>query len=243
MNNTSPQPGSTADGMGQPRRVHIITDRFSMTNTYLIDDGDRLIVVDPESTLNVRQLCFYLKHILRRELSDIDLIVLTHLNHGHMVGVETLRYLCKAPIAAFAIINSTQIKKPNKLPAYNPWSHSILPGVLKFWRPIYERQAHYIDTWLDDVQGLPGHPDWRVIASPGHTPESICLYNPFTYELLCGKIIISAQGIATLAAGTNRRQQETTLKLLRSLRVHYLYPGHGRAIPGIRPFRNLHIEQ
>ena len=61
------------------------------------------------------------------------------------------------------------------------------PGILHhldLFSPNYERQVQLVDLWLEDVVGLPNHPDWRVIASPGHTPESLCLYNPFSYELL-----------------------------------------------------------
>nr|MBA2678673.1 MBL fold metallo-hydrolase [Ktedonobacteraceae bacterium] len=105
------------------------------------------------------------------------------------------------------------------------------------------QQTKLIDLWLDDVEGLPGHPDWRVIASPGHTPESLCLYNPFSQELLCGDTVITVQwGAPLLRGGTDRRQLEETLRLLRKLRIHYLYPGHGRPILGRRPLHNLNVE-
>jgi hydroxyacylglutathione hydrolase len=100
-----------------------------------------------------------------------------------------------------------------------------------------------VDTWLDDVAGLPQHLDWRVIASPGHTPESLCLYNPFTYELLCGDTVITVEGGAPLVRGaTDRRRLEDTLRVLRSLEVYYLYPGHGRPILGRRPLSNASVE-
>ncbi len=91
-----------------------------------------------------------------------------------------------------------------------------------------------VNLWLEDVAGLPHHNDWRVIASPGHTPESLCLYNAFTKELLCGDTLITLErGNPILRGGTsgsNRRQLEETLRLLRNLDVLYLYPGHGRPI-------------
>ena len=65
-------------GPSQLRRVHIITDRFSMVNTYLIAE-ERLVVVDPCSELIIDQLHGYLQQVLRRAITDIDLIVLTHL--------------------------------------------------------------------------------------------------------------------------------------------------------------------
>src|SRR5260370_39184603 len=114
----------------------------------------------------------------------------------------------------------------------------LLPETLRhldLFSPPYARQMEMVDIWLEDVASLPDHPDWRVIASPGHTPESLCLYNPFTWELLCGDTITIQEGTPLVRRGTNHRQLEETLRLLRSLRVHYLYPTHGRSILGLRP--------
>jgi glyoxylase-like metal-dependent hydrolase (beta-lactamase superfamily II) len=122
----------------------------------------------------------------------------------------------------------------------------MLPGVLHhfdLFPPSYAHQIKLVDLWLEDGSGLPFHPDWLVIASPGHTPESLCLYNPFTYELLCGDTLITVEGGAPLLrSGTNRRQLSETLRMLRSLEVHYLYPGHGRPILSKHPLNNVDVE-
>jgi glyoxylase-like metal-dependent hydrolase (beta-lactamase superfamily II) len=124
------------------------------------------------------------------------------------------------------------------------FSQVRLPGVLHhldYFPPYYERQAQLVDTWIEDVHGLPGHADWRVIASPGHTPESLCLYNPFSYELISGDTLITLDGGTVLVrGGTNRRQFQQTLQTLQSLKVYYLYPGHGRPILGLRAL--AHVE-
>ena len=99
-----------------------------------------------------------------------------------------------------------------------------------------------VDFWLEDVAGLPYHADWRVIASPGHTPESLCLYNPFTRELLCGDTLVTMEGGSPLIGGTtNRRQLNETLHTLRSLEIRYLYPGHGRPILSPHPFQDMTV--
>jgi hydroxyacylglutathione hydrolase len=243
----------------RPRHVHDITDRFSMANTYLIDDG-RLIVVDPSSIVNVRLTLGYLQRFLHRSPTDIDLIVLTHLHPDHTAGVETLRQACHAPVAASIItrylaqkwrgeelqLEEQKAAKINSLFGQTVIQRSIpsLLHHLDLFSPSYMRQMQMVDLWLDDVVGLPNHPDWRVIASPGHTPESLCLYNPFSYELLCGDTIITLEGGSTLVRhGSNRRQLEETLHTLRNLTVHYLYPGHGRPILARRAISNVRMEQ
>ncbi len=230
----------------QLRRVHTITDRFSMANTYLIVE-ERFVVVDPGSELNVNQLQGYLQRFLRRPITDIDLIVLTHLHFGYTTGVEILRHLCNAPVAASSVVRRlAAVQRDREVCA--PLSHiveRVFPGTSRHFDLFpanYERQVKLIDLWLDDVEGLPNHPDWRVIASPGHTPESLCLYNPFTWELLCGDTIAIQEGTPLVRRGINHHQIEEMLRVLRSLQVHYLYPTHGRCILGLSPLSNVAVE-
>jgi len=247
----------------RPRHVHTITDRFSMANTYVIDDG-QLVVVDPGSELNVQQVLTYLHDFLRRDPTDIDLVVLTHLHPDHTAGVRMLRQASHAPVAASVVAKwlaqpAQTEENEGQHDGHNPagtvgsgvsvfvghmFSQVRLPGVLHhldYFPPYYQHQAQLVDVWIEDVHGLPGHPDWRVIASPGHTPESLCLYNPFSYELICGDTLITLDGGTILVrGGTNRRQLQQTLQTLQSLKVYYLYPGHGRPILGLRAL--AHIE-
>ncbi len=210
-------------GPAQLRQVHTITDRFSMANTYLIAD-ERFVVVDPGSELNVRQLQGYLQRFLRRAITDIDLIVLTHLHFGYTTGIEILRHLCKAPVAASSVVQKLAAVQGDQQVC--PKLGHMVERVSRHFDlfPLdYEHQVKLIDLWLDDVEGLPNHPDWRVIASAGYTPESLCLYNPFTWELVCGDTIMIQEGTPLVRRGTDRSQLEETLRVLRSLRVHYLY--------------------
>lgn len=230
------------------RQVHTVTDRFSLNNTYLIND-EKLVVVDPCSDLNVQLLERYLRQTLHREPREIDLIVLTHLHPDHTAGVESLRRLCHAPVAASAAARMMVLAEAGE--HWPPsgivhFARSAMPGSLaafNFFTASYQQQCKQVDLWLEDTAALPGHPQWRVLASPGHTPESLCLYNPFTLELLCGDTIVTAEWRAPLLrGGVNRRQLQETLHVLRTLRVHYLYPGHGRAILGEHPLEKVDVE-
>ena len=229
----------------QARQVHTITDRFSRANTYLVND-EQCIVIDPGSVLNTQLTLHYLQRFLHRAPSDIDLIVLTHLHPDHTAGVEALRKACKAPVAASIVAQQLVqswidgdrqeiLSKPGMSHFFGHMlSQRPLPGALHHLDlvpPRYEQQVQMVDIWLEDVAGLPNHLNWRVIASPGHTPESLCLYNPFSYELVCGDTVVTLEGGAALVHGNaNQRTLEMTLQTLLSLNVLYLYPGHGRPI-------------
>jgi hydroxyacylglutathione hydrolase len=220
------------------RQVHTITDRYSIANTYIIND-ERMVIVDPSSELNVRLALQYLQQILRRTPAEIDLIVLTHLLPDQTAGIKFLRRTGSIPVAASAQEARRATARVSSPPLPAPragCSHH---------RPYYDADAEQIkmvDVWLEDVAALHQHPDWRVIASPGHAPASLCLYNPFTYELLCGDTVITREGGTPLLHGVTNRQAEETLSTLRSLEVHYLYSGHGRALLGQHPLANLAVE-
>ena len=233
----------------QPRRVHTITDRFAMVNTYLIHE-ERIVIVDPGSALNVRLLVEYLQYFLHRSPSDIDLIVLTHLHTDHTSAIEALRQVCNAPVAASAAVRQlaqAQQQPGSKImPGASYLTTHIWPGVFNhfdLFPPEYSRQMQMVEIWLEDVAGLPDHLDWRIIASPGHRPESLCLYNPFTCELLCGDAVVRLEeGVQLVGERANRRQLEETLQTLRNLEVYYLYPSHGRAILSKHAITNLRVE-
>jgi hydroxyacylglutathione hydrolase len=209
----------------QARQVHTITDRFSMANTYLVNE-ERCVVIDPVSVLNVQLTLKYLKGFLHRTPVDIDLIVLTHLHPDHTAGTETLRQSCNAPVAASIVaqqlVQSWKDGEHLESRGISGATHFMgqfmsqrpLTGALHhldLFAPHYERQVQMVDIWLEDVAGLPHHQNWRVIVSPGHTPESLCLL-------------------------------ETTLQTLRNLKVFYLYPGHGRPILSGQAMANIQVE-
>jgi glyoxylase-like metal-dependent hydrolase (beta-lactamase superfamily II) len=218
-----------------------------MTNTYLVNE-ERLFVIDPGSESNVRLLCRYVQHILRRPIHDIDLIVLTHWNLDQGTAAEALQNVCHAPIAASAGVQQLLAEQRERKSA-SSLSHTTKkllpepPQHLDRCQPDYKHQAQQATIWLHDIERLPSHPDWRVIASPGHTPESLCLYNPFTREMLCGETVITIRGGTPVVRGSrNPVQLEETIRTLRSLPVSYLYPSHGRAILSHHPLSKLDVE-
>ncbi|HET8911620.1 MAG TPA: MBL fold metallo-hydrolase [Ktedonobacteraceae bacterium] len=237
--------------MPQPdRQVHTITDRFSIANTYLIDDG-RLIVVDPGSPLNVHLLLDYLLHYLHRSPEEIDLIVLTHLHQDHISGMGALRKRTNAPVAASSVTRQlADLERQNSrgLPNMNHLAEQVFPHMLSpfdLFAPHYQQHLNQIDIWLDDVMGLPGHPNWRVVACPAHTPESLCLYNPFSFELISGDTILTfdrREPIVRANARANRSELREVISTLRNLNINYVYPGHGKPILAKHGLAHLQME-
>jgi len=80
---------------------------------------------------------------------------------------------------------------------------------------------------------LPGAPDWEVIATPGHTDDSLAFWNARTRTLMSGDAILSVGGRAWITPETvDDSASADTAQRLRHLDVAHLLPGHGRPVHG-----------
>lgn len=196
-----------------------------MANTYLICEP-RLVVVNPRSALNVHLLYNYMKNILHRPMSDIDLVVITFLHPDYSAGIDALRRVCSAPVAAsVALHQQSQHSQNNR--------HTQ-----------YTLHTTPVDLWLEDASPLPNHTDWRVITYPNWASDNIFLHNAATQELICGNIITVFEGnpILRYDVDMGHKQMEELLMLARRLDVSYLYPARGRQLLRISPFAQVQVE-
>ena len=84
---------------------------------------------------------------------------------------------------------------------------------------------------LAEGQAVPGAPGWTVIESPGHSDDSIALWNSATGTLLSGDAVVTADGRAWHTPETiDDRKAESTRRRLEQLPVSQLLPGHGRPV-------------
>ena len=193
-----------------------------MANTYLICEP-RLVVVNPRSSLNVHLLYDYMKNILHRPMSDIDLIALTFLYPDYPSGISSIRQLCPAPIAApIALRRQFQHRQGS----------------------LYTPQSISIDCWLEDGKSLPNHPEWHTFAYPQGVSDNLFLYNASTQELICGSSITVFEGNPVLRyeRDMGRRQLENVLRLAQDFDVSYLYPARGRQLLRASPFAQVHVD-
>lgn len=92
-----------------------------------------------------------------------------------------------------------------------------------------------ISGYLRDRERLLGAPDWEVLATPGHTDCSTCLWNAKTRTLLTGDTVLSHGGRAWFNPEyVDADASERTEAMLRCLPVEHLLPGHGHPVSGPR---------
>lgn len=119
-------------------------------NVYLISDGSGTFVVDPSQ--DVEQILAAL------DGAPLDAIVITHAHWDHMGAAAALREATGAPVIASAI-DAPLIEHPTDIGT----SRTATPC------PVDRTVSN------GDIVRV-GNMEWKVIATPGHSKGSICLF-------------------------------------------------------------------
>jgi glyoxylase-like metal-dependent hydrolase (beta-lactamase superfamily II) len=182
-------------------------NRQNNCNSYLIDDGKRILIDPGHSHLfsHVEQGFASLKI----DPASIDLIIITHAHPDHMEAAQFFKKPCQLAVGEREF------------------------GYLKELAGEYYKVPEP-DFFLAPGELEVGTLQFEVIDTPGHTPGSICLYWPKHGALFTGDLIFE-QGIGRtdLPGGSGSQLKDSILKV-ESLPAQYLLPGHGNMISGAR---------
>ena len=174
-------------------RLHKINGYIQ--HIFLVEQEQGLLLLDGCSRADVGMLCHFIQTELRRPLSDLKLIVVTHMHPDHAGGAHMLRRLSGARIAshpkarrwyagllgrAAHLIDvgltwwvANRLGKPRKHIWYNPLLHP--------------------DIILLDEQPLPAFDNWQVIYTPGHTDHDISLLHQESGYLYVADLIVQVK--------------------------------------------------
>jgi glyoxylase-like metal-dependent hydrolase (beta-lactamase superfamily II) len=180
-------------------------------NTYLID-GPARILIDP-GHLHLFEHVEVQLRVLGIEISDIDLVLVTHAHPDHF---EAARLFKNQP-ALFAV---------------SPEDWRMIQEIGKHMGPMFDLDAYTPDFLLGpgnlDLKGI----RLEVIPSPGHSPGSVVLYWPARKALFSGDVLFLDSLGRTDLPGGNGGALKQSIKALESLDLELLLPGHGDILSG-----------
>ena len=172
--------------------IHRIEDAY--TNWYLVEDGDRLTIVDTGVPTSWRSLHDALKR-LGRSADDVAAVVLTHGHFDHLGFAEKARREIGVPV--YVHENDVPLTR-------HPWRYDherlrsrylatqfdALPIVAaltrtRAWFPAPVKEVVRFDNGTLPVPGAP-----RVVFSPGHTLGHCALHFPDRDVLIAGDAIV-----------------------------------------------------
>ncbi len=171
------------------------------SNTFLIN-AEKKAIIDLGSRSFVAQL----------PLGEVCCIILTHAHYDHTAALDSLNLSQRT---AVMMHEDDAQARDTKVSA----SHFFGARAPQF----------SVNTLLKDNTDIDlGDVSLRVIHTPGHTPGSICLYEPLSKSLFSGDTVFPYGSIGrTDLPGGSARDLVTSITKLTELDVTTLYPGHG----------------
>ena len=238
--------------------VHVIP-KSGFANTYIIEEDDGLIAVDVGSIGAAQEVATYCTGILKRSLEDIRFIFATHFHIDHIGGIGTLLKGCSPETRVlFDLRAKGYIEERENLAPMKNWLSGLVPTI----RENYTRIGNLSHITFESVAGVPlpvfghigcfpyadriayidmqgallsriGFAGWEAVPTPGHTPDSISLYNEKKQELICGDLILGRSdgtGYLNRFCWDERLANDCFAILNNALCVRTIYPGHGETI-------------
>ena len=209
----------------------------SLVNSYLIDDGGQLTVIDAGLPGLWNDLQRELA-VLGRSLHDVKALLLTHGDVDHVGFAERLRTEARVPVyvgAADAAEARGEVPKPST--PRDPMKLRPMLGFLAFGMThgglrrtsVSEVQPIEGGTTLD----VPGSP--RVIPLPGHTPGSVAYHVPAVDAIFMGdgmttrSVVSGVVGPQLGPFTVDPEQALRSLDALDGIAPTWVLPGHGDA--------------
>ena len=188
-------------------------------NTYLIKDEFTLLI-DPGSAEFLSEL---LADMQQDGISpeDIKIITNTHLHPDHCWANAALKNTSGAKI----------ISHPLHQQYYDV---AINQGRNLFGMP---NLGFETDNYLEDGIINIGRLSLEVIPSPGHSPDSICFYDPKEKFLIPGDVVFAQNTGRVDLPGGNAGQIKQSIEALSKLEIEYLLPGHMNIVSGAENVR------
>ena len=237
--------------------VHRIPD-CGFARSYIIEVDDGLMVVDVGSIGAAQVIEAYCTQILNRPLRNIRFIAATHFHIDHIGGIGALLKKCSPETKVFfhplvqEYLDGTRELSPMK-----NWLSGLIPTMLQSIAGIrkishvsfenvagiplsifrdyrylpYEDQIHYFNAGRFPRYPI-GFGHWEVVATPGHTEDSVSFYNENTRELICGDLVIGTND-GTGHLNRFHHDQVVICKSywrVRDLMPEVIYPGHGGVV-------------
>jgi hydroxyacylglutathione hydrolase len=191
--------------------IHAIMSASFDSNCYIIRDKKAALIdsgIDPS-------------RILKRigELgTGIDFLINTHCHYDHIDGDLRIKEKTNALICIHELDAGLMEKGDME---------GTLAALFGGKIPKIDIDIKLVDGQIIDL----GEIKLEVVHTPGHTPGSICLYEPKSRSLFSGDTVFSdGVGRTDLEGGdweTLQRSIEKLLDLYRDSGIDKIYPGHG----------------
>ncbi len=149
------------------------------------------------------------------DISDVDIIINTHLHLDHYWACEDMKKLSNAKILMH--------------PLQKEHYEVTVVGVSKVFSmpPVHIKEDEILDGKLNT-----GKLEFDMIVSPGHSPDSICFYNNDQKVVIGGDVIFAGNTGRVDFPGGGGAMLKESIEGLAKLDIDHLMPGHMGMVSG-----------
>jgi hydroxyacylglutathione hydrolase len=202
--------------------IYLIPE-MGMSNAYLVEDGDKLLVIDTGLPGHAKKIISYVKS-LGKDPRSVETVVLTHPDLDHSGSTAELKQLTGAKVAIH------QDDAP-RLAGEKPWSEAKgaagfmtrMVGLFIKLKPVPP------DISLKEGEKLG---PLTVLETPGHTSGSISLYKVGTALFSGDALLTNGKGLFQEPRMVNEELGRESIRRMATLQFEYLLPGHGAPVEG-----------
>ncbi len=207
-----------------------------IASIFLVESEQGLLLLDGGCRGDAARIEAFITNTLRRPMTDLRLMIVSHMHPDHAGAAPILRQTFGIPIASHYHIDDwyrgwrgwLQHRVDRSLAQY-----SARRNGKKRERVAYSRKIHP-EFPLKDGNTLPNFPDWQVLVLPGHTSFDICLFNSRESILYAADMVLFRNEKFMLPFPVPfPEKMRASLNRLAELKIDTLLLAHGGRLSGI----------
>lgn len=161
-------------------------------STYLAVYPDKLLLLDGCCRPDVPMVLDYIKNTLQRPVTDLKVVMVTHMHPDHAGGAHKLRRVtgCKVISASKPEQWYKGIGGQLMHLVDTGLAHYVAKRQGRLFKRLWYPAHLHPDATVNDGDGVPGFDDWQVLETPGHTDRDLSLFHVPSRQVYTADLII-----------------------------------------------------